>query len=419
MKRKFLHIALLAGMAMICPKANADVIVLVDGTSKQCYNVEPAKKWIYFTETDSEDAPVQRIAIEDVFAYKIGDGKMQMIGNESAQEKTDAEPVAATTGPTLVQTKPSDQNPFIIERYNTSTITSRLQPKDKIYGGKVATIWGITEESIMDDENINVSFENSMTDNVQGYRIRLENKTNKPLYVDLANSFRVGKAGNAQPFFTNSVYTTSQSATTGVGVNIGVLPGVGVGVGSSSSAGGSVTQAEQSILVIPPKSAVLMPGDKQMKKDGVHEYPIVFYFIHRGTSGGGMMTVDFQRIYINELLDANKATYDDPKFSAEELGVKENSLLEISEGDSPKTEKFIITYSPDQDFGNYYQLPIGIYLRAIFGKNQGANAKGELRYTVEDPNAPILIGIGDIHKKYKQTNGRVARTGMGAAMMGR
>lgn len=416
MKRQFTFLALSAACILASQSIMADVIVLADGTSKQCYNVEAAKKWIYYTETDAEDAPVQRIAIDEVFAYKIGDGKMQMIGNEELEtKKATVVNTEASSGPVLAEAKPSGNNSSIIEKYNKSAIATRLKPKDKIYGGKVATIWGITEESIMDDDNIRVSFEENTVDYVFGYRIRLENKTDKPLYVDLANSFLVDKTGKAQPFFTNSIYTTSQSGSTGIGVNIGM----GIGVGASASTGTSVTKAEQSILVIPPKSAVLMPGNKETTKSGVVEYPIVFFFIQEGTQGGtGGMTIDYQRDYINSLFQNEKATYDDIRYSAEELGVKENAILEIPESKSPKIEKFIITYSPSQDFRTYYQLPIGVYLRGIFGKNQGQNLKGELRYEREDPNSPIIIGVGHLHKKSNSNTGRSRRGGIGSQLMG-
>lgn len=397
MKRQFTFLALSAACILASQFIMADVIVLADGTSKQCYNVEAAKKWIYYTETDAEDAPVQRIAIDEVFAYKIGDGKMQVIGEEkAASEKEELTSTVSTSSvPVLGEAVASDDNPFIIDRINSSKLYTRLKPKDKIYGdGYIATLWGITNGSILDDGNVNISFVEQWVNYVGGYRIRIYNKTDQPLYVDLANSFHKGVSGDAKSFFTNSVYTTSQGGSTGVGVNLGY----GVSVASGASKGTTVSQVEQQILVVPPKSSALLPGDKVVSKDGVEEYPMVFYFWNSGILPDAFSKSGYTNRYVADRLKNNKASYDYSNYTATGLGIKENALTEFSEAESPKTEQFIITYSTNPDFATYYQLPVGVYLRGIFGQKQGWNIKGEARYwTLKNEQA--ILGVGNIIKK--------------------
>ena len=58
------------------PNMRADIIVFSNGTTSQVYNIDLSPKWIYYTETPYENAELKRISIDNVFAYKIGDGQL-------------------------------------------------------------------------------------------------------------------------------------------------------------------------------------------------------------------------------------------------------------------------------------------------------------------------------------------------------
>ena len=88
---KHLKALALSLMTMTSVAAAADVIVLNDGATMQVHNVEAATKWVYYTETADDEAEVKRIAIDRVFAYKIGDGQMTTVGSDKPVTKTGEE----------------------------------------------------------------------------------------------------------------------------------------------------------------------------------------------------------------------------------------------------------------------------------------------------------------------------------------
>jgi hypothetical protein len=72
----------LAAITTLLPFAsNADVIVLKNGTTMTVYNIEQGKTNIFYTTEPSSDA-MKKVAVEDVFAIKIGDGELVQIGTQ-------------------------------------------------------------------------------------------------------------------------------------------------------------------------------------------------------------------------------------------------------------------------------------------------------------------------------------------------
>lgn len=86
----------------------------------QVHNVEVATKWVYYTETDNADAPIKKIPIDRVFAYKIGNGALTNVGSTAAPAKTEA-PAAndnAQAGPKKADPVPAANNAALIASYN-------------------------------------------------------------------------------------------------------------------------------------------------------------------------------------------------------------------------------------------------------------------------------------------------------------
>ena len=108
--------------------AGADVIVMTDGTTMQVHNVEPASKWIYYTESPDADAPIKKMAIDKVFAYKIGEEQMTTVASapttaassetSSTSQTQPVQEAAAQNGPRKLDPAPAPDNASLIAAYN-------------------------------------------------------------------------------------------------------------------------------------------------------------------------------------------------------------------------------------------------------------------------------------------------------------
>ena len=117
---KHLKALALSLMTMTSVAAAADVIVLNDGTTMQVHNVEAATKWVYYTETADDEAEVKRIAIDRVFAYKIGDGQMTTVGSDKPVTKTgeESDEPRNSSVPQRVDAVAASDNASLIAAYN-------------------------------------------------------------------------------------------------------------------------------------------------------------------------------------------------------------------------------------------------------------------------------------------------------------
>ena len=89
------------------------------------------------------------------------------------------------------------------------------KPKDKL-AKNAFPIWGIKKNSVLSDENVTVYFERRYEENkyveynnVAGYVVNVRNKTDRNIYIDLANSFKVDDQGMSTPYFNNKTITTN------------------------------------------------------------------------------------------------------------------------------------------------------------------------------------------------------------------
>lgn len=307
--------------------AYADVIILNDGSSLQVHNVEAATKWVYYTDSaDSDD--VKRIAIDKVFAYKIGDGQMTVVGSQDKAAETAAAPVlqeTASDAPRQVEPRPAADNATLIAAYN-NVAPLKYKGKDPDYGKNsdyFLSLWGIEENSVLSDDNVEIGFEKVYMDNdknhsVLGTRIRVRNKTAKPVYIDLASCYRIMNGGYAAPYFTNSVYNEGQGASKGGSMNLGAVAGAlgvggivgtlagGINVGGSNSHSAGISTAEQQILNVPPFSSVTLPGMKVTDGANIQECLEPIYFSNSNILLDALSSVGKNSQIVPMTLEADK-----------------------------------------------------------------------------------------------------------------
>lgn len=218
-------------------------------------------------------------------------------------------------------------------------------------------LWGVGEESVLSDENIAIGIE---AQGLAKYNFSVTNKTDHNLYVDLTNSFRINNQGIAAPFFDGSVYSTNTEKGSGGSLNLGAVTGAlgmggalgtlasGMNIGGNSSSSMQVTKTEQPVLVIPPYSKIIMPMVKKAKGKELIELPEIF---HYAGSYDDLLNsaalLDYDYAWGDRSTEINKS---EMKIYSSQINLYKNGFSEIKQAESPKTYKYLISYSTNPDF---------------------------------------------------------------------
>lgn len=335
------------------------IIVTEGGETMKVHYVEVGGNTVFY-QLDA-NSPIERIPVAEIMIIKYDNGEKWMPGQNAASDtKAKTEPTAsdAGNGPVFINPTPSAGNEALIKEYNTCTIKYVKNEPNGKYSRLGFVIWNIGPNSIISDDNIEINFSQEDPDVNKGvstnwfantYRISITNKTNSNVYVDLANCFKIDSNGAAEPYFTNSAYTQTNSTTMGAGMNLGAVAGAlgiggsvgalasGLNVGGAKSSGTQVTTMEQRVLVIPPHGTVSLPGTK--------------------VSNGKSFVEVYEDFSIADVAGV----------STEGLGVKQWTRNDYTEANSPAHIRRLITYSTDQNFAKYTTLPVDLYVGIIIG----------------------------------------------------
>lgn len=340
----------------LCPAFafGQDLIVKKDGDVIQAKVLKVGTAEVEYKKWNNQDGPLYSIEIGNILSINYENGEKEKFANVSSTTAQTASAQPASAVPTEIAVKPAADNAKLLELYNNQTVMPKKpKPKDKL-AELIIPIWGISGSSVLSDENVTVSFkimynypESRKSRIPEGYVVQVQNKTDKNIYIDLANSFKVDDQGMSTPYFNNKTITTNTNSGSGAGLNIGAVTGAlgvggvigtlagGVNVGGGSSAGTSVTEGQERILVIPPHAMASLPLEK--KVDGKDILEISESFTCHNLPDGG--------IPVN--IEEFKVLYD--------------------ENNSIAKNRRIITYSTVADFSTYSRLNIELYIRAVLG----------------------------------------------------
>lgn len=336
--------------------AHADVIVTKDGKTLNVYNIDRGEKYITYTLEDSDNATLHRIAVGECFAVKIGDNPLQNVDVQA----TTTEPKSSRAsedddngnGPRYVEAVPDADNAMMIADINSRNIyNTKKKPQPGKLTNNFLALVGITDDSVLSDENVTVTFEpvDYYDCTSVNYKVIVRNKTNKPIYIDLNSCFRVKFDGTSESWKNNLNVTRSQGSESGASMNLGAVAGaLGVGgvlgtlagganVGGGSNSGTSVTEYEDVILIIPPKASIVMP----------------------------------QRVIANEEGDRIVKNYEEiwPSWSRERdnHGVAIWDFTEATDNEKDYATSRIISYSTRPDFSEYTLLRVTFFIIGYYG----------------------------------------------------
>ena len=361
-----------AAFALVCSCASAqDLIVKKDGTVIQAKVTKIGTSEVEYKKWSNQDGPQYSIAVADILAINYMNGEKEMFENVSAngnvKQSTAPEQQNATI-PKEEEVVPSPDNKELIDRYNNQEVHMRDADEKNKNSKCLLPVYGITSSSVISDNNISLAFSPIFINSagyvnekliqkfqcLGGYSIKVLNKTDENIYIDLANSFKIDDKGNSEPYYSNKTYTVNSSSSAGAGVNLGAVTSAlgvggaigtlasGINVGGGKTGGTSVTETAERFMIIPPHGTITMPLRKQQNKKSFEDIPEAF---------GPTTLPTSLNIRINEYKDV------------------------CTEENTTSIHRRIITYSTNPNFETFKKLNVGIYLRGALGGYRITNPK--------------------------------------------
>lgn len=275
-----------------------DILITQKGDIINVYQTEISQNSISYTLEDNADAPVIKIAKEDVLMIKKKDGTQLRFHNENVKQTGLEEFVAPDTISSQQQEIKNVANADskkMREQYNSINVTY-IDEQRKHKGKSTLDFYCqllAMESSQFCDENIEVSFSigdvkykyvdervlssnyelkpisyihPSFSPNAPSLQVTVKNKTDNSVYIDLGNTF-IKRQSESSPYYVPSATSTTSISTSGGSVNIGSITGAigiggalgqlanGINVGGGGGTSSTNTVYSQRVISIPPHSS--------------------------------------------------------------------------------------------------------------------------------------------------------------------
>lgn len=348
-----------------------DVIVKTNGNTILAKVIEVGTEEVSYKKWSNPKGPTYKVRISDLMAINYANGEKDDFSNQQSSSSTNSK------NSQLVEKKADVRNNEIINLINSkgeihNKVTESFKEKKKMKLADVgAAIMKVTDNSIMSNEDIEVNFEPYYFEdaNQHFYHLYIINKTNELIYIDKAACFQIYKDGSSFCYYNGDKQSVSNGSQNGVGISAGVVADVlGIGglagqiaSGINLSGGNSNvvtnTAEQQRIIIIPPKSRRSLSVAKYVKVSSATLFDYAQYAIiepdesfdggdfwhYKGIGNGGI------------------------KLNEREIAVNNGSTKSYTEGNSPYTREYVISYSKDQNFSKYSMLKFKFFIRHILG----------------------------------------------------
>lgn len=285
-----------------------DVLITKGGDIHTVYGIEVSSSSVFYQLENTANAPIQRIEKNEIFMIKHPDGTKTLFNNENKNNKVlkldslktfevQIPPISLTTNDQqksilshLKNSKHSTSelkdiktlNEEYINRFNNPEVSYLYPNKENKKASAVYCRFAIKKDATFIDENITINYitggyqydrenktfefrtENRSLGN-QALAVGITNKTDKIIYIDLANTF-ILRLGQAEAYYIPSANYQTTGNTKEVGVNVGgIANAIGIkgvagaiaqsiNVGASKNNSSTDVTYSQRIISIPPKS---------------------------------------------------------------------------------------------------------------------------------------------------------------------
>lgn len=274
-----------------------DVIVKKDGSTILSKVIKVGETEVEYKKFKNQQGPTYTISTSNIQAINYENGDKDTFESPSNNQTTTASATEAYV-PEPMSQEAIEKNKQAIAEFNGRTVKYIDDDIKKKADCDIYTL-GVSPNSIIEDNNIKVAFEMekviTKTNNsgnkpkgvkhkdLNGYEdgwmplrafyiiAKITNKTNKTIYLDLANCFSILK-GEAEPYYVPSATQTTTGSSSGASVNAGAITGAlgiggalgtlagGVNVGGGSSSATTNITYSQRVVSIPPMSTKKLDG---------------------------------------------------------------------------------------------------------------------------------------------------------------
>ncbi len=355
-----------------------DLIVKKDGSVIQAKVTKIGTSEVEYKKWKNQNGPQYSIAVADILAINYQNGEKETFENVGAGSSQAAKSEAdGQQG--IVQVKPEDLSPeakaandALIAKYNAPVELDITNKQKEKLGRKLFTasaIYGFKNNSIITNDDIEIGFVTGSLEQkkktepakwIEGHGshypallLRVRNKTNRTLYIDLGNSFFISM-GQAICYYVPSSTTTTHGASSGGSVNLGAVTGAlgiggvagtlanGINVGGGSTNSTTSTTYSQRVIAVPPMSSVNLS-------------PQYLYGNEERTIIKGLCQGTYGIMYIAFPKDSEKGLM---CFGDRYSYTDDNSPLQFS---------CVIAYSTDETCLSTKSITSSLYLRELIG----------------------------------------------------
>ena len=319
-----------------------DVIVKKDGNIIRSKVLEVTPSDIKYKKESNPNGPTYTIHISDVMSINYENGENEHFENNSANKEN-------TTEESRFVYKPADaRNAELIKLYNRTYVpSSKIKTSDKS-ADRCLIIVGVKESSIMSNGEVEMKLigkkERCSSDmDVLCYGLEITNKSNRTIYIDKGNCFRVCSDSPSYCYFTEqgSIYSASKGFPV------------------------------QRIIAIPGESSCILTQDKWK---------------------GHHLVEAMERFRFKYVLSDDIGLH--------RGSVKLGQVQTFKEDELPWTRRYTITYSQDERFSIYSVLNADFYIREVIGcqkfssKTSFGLVEGELNFEtfIDEYNKYTIIG---------------------------
>lgn len=306
-----------------------DMIVRRDGSVVQAKIMEVSSSEIKYKKFAKPDGPLFVLKTSEIISINYEDGEVERYDQAAEPTPASAAEPAKPTEPQLVEVVPDANNQALLDKYNNSQVKILRQKNgDKDMKSGYYYKFGFTQNSVLSNEEVEVTYVVNETPTRFHRDIKITNKTDKTIYVDLARCFRINLDGSSHTYYDGSRQTSvTNAASTGVNVHLGA--GVSIGGGGTNAV--TTTYTNERVLAIPPHS---------------HDYISTLKMVGKEIITDG---------------EPWKTSYKMPWV------VKRWKSYDFTEADTPGRFSYTVTYSKDADFSTFSQLKAELYIQQVLG----------------------------------------------------
>lgn len=302
-----------------------DIIVKLDGSTIMSKVLEVNYTDIKYKKNSNLQGPIYTIKKSDIqcINYENGDKDSFASINESTNKEADKKNF-------LIESKPSINNTHIVLSHN----------QDNHYNGKISkrkTSWlleliHISSSSTLQNSDIQIEFA-PPSPYIGVFKFKLTNLTDKRLYVDLGNCFRIYDNGEYETYYDNVVTAVSEGSNSskGFGLNLGSVANIlGIGgdlgvLASGTTIGGSKANSAMTTTITYQERYITIPPH-------------------------GSYTIKENEFFYND---------------SKRLCIGEE--VKFTEDNTPCKIRYIFTYSKCDDFKTYGTIDATLYVAKQIG----------------------------------------------------